>query len=202
MFFYFYTKILKKPVLGIIAAVFFALMMSGRTWSMPQWEQTSGSYLVKGIVTDSITGEGLPYASVTLDGAAGGAVADSKGVFEFKVPVSTKALRAAMVGYQTKSVPLKQTSHNMYVVRLSPETTELRELVVRKKKYSKKNNPAVDFVRSIKAHTADTDPLRHDYYNNRKYERITLAINNFEPNDSGALMRAFPFLREHVDTSE
>lgn len=166
------------------------------------WEKTDGYYLVRGIVTDSITGEALPYASVTLAGTAGGAVADSKGVFEFRVPARANAIQAAMVGYSSKTVPLRQTSHNMYMLRLSPESTGLKELVVKKKKYSKRDNPAVAFARRIRNMADATDPRRNPHYNYRKYERITVALNNFEYSDSDALIRRFPFLLEHVDTSE
>ena len=107
-----------------------------------------------------------------------------------------------MVGYHSKTVPLHQTSHNMYVLRLSPASTELEEVVVRRKKYSKRNNPAVDFVNRIKTMADSIDPRRNPYYNYRRYERITLALNNFEHTDSDALIKRFPFLLEHVDTSE
>lgn len=183
---------------------FAAIFASGATAASAQsaWEQTSGYYLVRGIVTDSITGEPLPYASVTLAGTTGGAVADSKGIFEFRVPARANAVQAAMVGYHSKTVPLHQTSHNMYVLRLSPASTELEEVVVRRKKYSKRNNPAVDFVNRIKTMADSIDPRRNPYYNYRRYERITLALNNFEHTDSDALIKRFPFLLEHVDTSE
>ncbi len=157
---------------------------------------------MRGIVTDSITGEALPYASVTLAGTTTGAVADSKGVFEFRVPAEATKLQAAMMGYGSKAVPIKQSSHNMYVIRLSPASTSLGELIVKRSKYSKKNNPAVDFARRIKQMADSTDPRRNDYYNYRRYERITIALNNFEHNDSDAIIKRFPFLIEHVDTSE
>lgn len=199
----FSAKILKMIFRCVITVVFFATAGNRYVVSAQSvWEKTTGYYLVRGMVTDSITGEPLPYASVTLAGASGGAVADAKGVFEFKVPATAKALHAAMVGYTSKTIPIKQTSHNIYVIRLLPASTELDELVVRRKKYSKKNNPAVDFVRNIKERGADSDPKRHPYYNYRRYERITLAINNFEHSDSDAIIRKFPFLTEHVDTSE
>ena len=171
-------------------------------FSQSAWEKTDGYYLVRGIVTDSITGEALPYASVTLSGTTGGAVADSKGVFEFRVPAKAVAIQAAMMGYSSKSIPLKQSSHNMYVVRLSPESTGLKELVVKNKKYSKRNNPAVEFARRNRGMADATDPRRNDFYNYRRYERITVALNDFEHTDSDALIRRFPFLLEHVDTSE
>ena len=74
------------------------------------WEKKTGYYIVKGMVTDSVTGQPLPHASVTIAGARGGAVADGKGVFEFKVPASARMLQAAMVGSNSKHIPLKQTS--------------------------------------------------------------------------------------------
>lgn len=77
-------------------------------------------------------------------------MADSKGIFEFKVPAHAKAMQAAMMGYATKTIPLVQSSHNMYVIRLVPQSRSLDELVVRRKKYSKKNNPAVEFARRIR----------------------------------------------------
>ena len=60
----------------------------------------------------------------------------------------------------------------------------------------------MDFARRIKQMADSTDPRRNDYYNYRRYERITIALNNFEHNDSDAIIKRFPFLIEHVDTSE
>ena len=198
----FFAKILKKLIYAISAVVFLIAVSPARVNAQSVWEKTDGYYLVRGIVTDSITGEPLPYASVTLSGGTGGAVADSKGVFEFRVPARATALHAAMVGYAGRDIPLRQTSHNIYVVRLMPEASKLRELVVRRKKYSKKNNPAVDFVRRIRSMDSATDPKRRDNYSYRRYERVTMALNNFEHTDSDAVIRRMPFLLEHVDTSE
>ncbi|MDE7336150.1 MAG: carboxypeptidase-like regulatory domain-containing protein, partial [Muribaculaceae bacterium] len=78
---------------------------------------------------------------------------------------------------------------------------ELQELVVRpkKEKYSKKNNPAVEFVRKVMERRNLTDPrLNNDYYNHGLYERINVGVINF-PIDSGG---ALGFLTEYVDTTE
>jgi len=199
----FFAKILKKLIQRYAACTIIVVAANGAAEAQSSaWEQTSGYYMVRGIVTDSVSGEPLPYASVTLAGSTGGVVADSKGIFEFKVPAKAKALQAAMMGYSSKTIPLKQSSHNMYVIRLSQSSTNLGELVVKRKKYSKKNNPAVDFMRRIKSMADSTDPRRNPYYSFRRYERITIALNNFEHSDSDAVIRKFPFLLEHVDTSE
>lgn len=78
---------------------------------------------------------------------------------------------------------------------------ELRELVVRHKKdkYSKKNNPAVEFVRKVMARRDLTDPRQNnDYYNHGLYERMNIGIINFPIDSTGVL----GFLTEYVDTTE
>lgn len=78
---------------------------------------------------------------------------------------------------------------------------ELQELTVRpkKEKYSKNNNPAVEFVRKVMERRHLADPrLNNAYYNHGVYERINIGIINF-PIDSGG---ALGFLREYVDSTE
>ncbi|MDE6334480.1 MAG: DUF5686 and carboxypeptidase regulatory-like domain-containing protein, partial [Muribaculaceae bacterium] len=162
----------------------------------------SDYYFVRGIVRDSISNEPLPYASVMIAGADRGGVTDSQGIFEMSVPVDTKALQVTCMGYDKKILPIKRGRLNTYAVYLSPSTTELNELVVRKSKYSKKNNPAVEFVRRLKERASKTDPRRNDYYAYDKYERIVLGLNDFTAEDHRSMMARFPFLAEHVDTSE
>lgn len=77
------------------------------------------------------------------------------------------------------------------------------EVKPRKQKYSKKNNPAVDFVRAIMAQREATDPKRNDFYSYGKYERINLGVIDFDKLDSTSLLgRRFGFIREFMDSSE
>lgn len=81
-------------------------------------------------------------------------------------------------------------------------TIRLGEVTVRpkKEKYSKRNNPAVDFMRSIAGGGELTDPRRNPWYNYTRYERITLALSQMS--DSDAILRHFPEMRQYLDTSE
>ncbi len=77
---------------------------------------------------------------------------------------------------------------------------QLKEVEVRpkKEKYSKKNNPAVDFVRQVMEQRNMTDPrLSHPYYSHGTYERINLGLINFKIDSAGAM----GFLREYIDTA-
>ncbi len=160
------------------------------------------TYFVRGIVRDSVTDEVLPYASVVAKGASRGGVTDAQGIFEMSVPIGTKALQISCVGYDKKILPIKRNSFNIYAVYLSPSATELKEIVVRKSKYSKKNNPAVNFLNRLKSRAPLTDPRRNDFYAYDKYERITVGLNDFSADDHKRMLEKMPFLAEHVDTSE
>lgn len=163
--------------------------------------QYGAKYLIRGIVRDSLTNEVLPFASVA-NGQGSATVADAQGIFEITVPDKSPMLTVWCQGYRRKNVPVHRNRINMYEVRLAPETTTLGEVVVTTKKYSKKNNPAVDLMQTIRKLRDANDPERKPWYNYDKYERITLAINNYRAEDGDFMSKHFPFLAEHVDTSE
>lgn len=156
---------------------------------------------VRGIVRDSITTEGLPYASITVDGTTSGTVADSRGLFEFVVPHDAVTVTAATQGYAPRTVPLWQNSLNILDIYLPPQAQELREVVVHKRKYTKRNNPAVEFARRLRERAYLTDPRGRPYYSYERYERITLGLNDFDTAMHRGMSRRIPFLAEHIDTS-
>lgn len=131
-----------------MAAIICAMMASAQ----------KNTYFIAGIVRDSISLEPLPYASVTVVGQASGALTDEKGLFEITAPQSASSLQVACLGYERKTVDIKKGQVNLYELRLSPTATQLDEVVVRRKKYSKKNNPAVDFARRLRQMDDVTDP--------------------------------------------
>jgi hypothetical protein len=161
-----------------------------------------GYTYIRGIVKDSISGESLPYASIVLPNG-NSTLTDGKGVFEISVPRTTRTFSVSCLGYNKAVITIKHTSHNMYAVYLKPSTTELQEVVIHKKKYSKKNNPAVDFLNKIKNMSPQTDPKNHKWYSYKKYERVSMAINKFDAQGTHRhIIKYFPFLKNHVDTSE
>lgn len=163
-------------------------------------ERPAERQYVRGIVRDSASLEGIPYASVRAGSAS--VLADETGIFGLSVEPAADSLIAVSQGYSQKSVPLWTTSLNLYDIILAPQPTELRELVVGKARYSKRNNPAVDFVNRLRNSDADTDPARLPNYNYDRYERIVLGLNDYDANKQSAFNRRFPFLAEHVDTSD
>ena len=163
----------------------------------------SRSYLIRGVVRDTVTAETIPYATVTALGLNLGTVSDSKGIFEMTVPDTAFVLKISSQAYKPSFVKVKKNRVNLYAIYLSPEAETLKELVVTKKKYSKKNNPAVDMMQRIRQTASVNDPHRAPYYSYDKYQRITLALNDIgTPDKPNAILSRFPFLWNHVDTSD
>lgn len=79
----------------------------------------------------------------------------------------------------------------------------LGEVVVKpkKEKYSKKNNPAVDFVNRLRDRAPDNDPLRNEHYSFRRYGRITLAVCPFDTLDMAVKGGRWAFLKDYVALS-
>ena len=154
-----------------------------------------------GVVVDSLTHEGLSYVAVFVEGKSAGTMTDENGRFSLAAKIPGDTLRFSMMGYSTKKV----VASPVMTVELSPTGVTLNEVIVKpkKEKYSKKNNPAVDFLNRIRAASPLSDPKRHDYYNYDKYERINMAINDFDPDKNYSWIgKKFNFLKDHLDYSE
>lgn len=162
---------------------------------------TAAEKFVRGIVRDSVTNEGLPFASISAVPGNVNVVADAQGIFEFLVPESADSLRASCQGYASRAVKLWVNSLNIYDMQLPPAPTELREIVVGKQRYSKKNNPAVEFARRLRERKNITDPTKEPWFGYERYERITLGLNDYDTETQKGMNKRFPFLAEHVDTS-
>ena len=80
---------------------------------------------------------------------------------------------------------------------------ELQEIVIKpkKEKYSKKDNPAVEFVNRLRDRAGENDPVRNEHYNFRRYGRVTIAICPFDTAGMAKAGSRWEFLREHIVTS-
>ena len=157
----------------------------------------------QGMVRDSLSHEPISYALVKISGSSYGVLTDDNGRFKISSRQNRPTLVVTAMGFGDKSI--RPSGKNNIVVNMLPIGKALGEVTVRpkKEKYSKKNNPAVDFVNKIRNSRELTDPRRNEFYNYDKYERITLALNNMNPaSDKNLILKQFEFMRDYIDTSE
>lgn len=156
---------------------------------------------IKGVVTDSITGEALPYVAVLLEGTTIGTTTDDFGAFSFSTSSKANTLQVSYLGYADKKLHVLSGRTNNFKIQLVPSSINLKEVVVKpkKEKYSKKENPAVLFVRKAIEAKASSDPKNHDFFRYNKYENIVLGLNQYKPKKAKPGSK-FGFLSEFVDT--
>ncbi|GHA56103.1 TonB-dependent receptor [Pontibacter akesuensis] len=116
-----------------------ALAQEGTPASATSTPQHSGK--ITGVLTDSVSGKPIDYATVALlrqgeTQAVDGTLTDAQGAFSFtNVSTGTYVLAVSFIGYQTKSIgPVSITETNrssaLGTIRLSPATTQLQEVNV------------------------------------------------------------------------
>ena len=87
---------------------------------------------IKGVVTDSVTGERMPYAQVFLLGSQTGALTNEQGGFTIVTGVKFDKLRVFVVGYEPKEINVPIGKYTELDIKLVPTTVMLNEIIVRK----------------------------------------------------------------------
>lgn len=167
----------------------------------PALGQTASVTSITGLVRDSLSREGIAYASISLMGTSEGTIANDKGGFNINTRASFTRLRISAMGYKTKEVEIKPGQGSVILVDLVSSGVELDEVVVRKgkEKYSKKDNPAVEMIKKLRARRDDNDPKRFPHYGYTQYERMMLGLGNLDDIISKPEEQAW--ISEYADTS-
>ncbi|MDE7402285.1 MAG: DUF5686 and carboxypeptidase regulatory-like domain-containing protein [Muribaculaceae bacterium] len=157
---------------------------------------------VVGLVVDSVSGERLSFVNVWSKEYKKGVTTDDNGTFVMRLPIGS-AVDITSLGYAPKHV--KVTGTDTLRVFMSPSSTELAEVVVKpkKRKYSKKNNPAVDLMQRVRHDYKLVDPTKHEYFSYDRYDKMILGLNNYKgylPGNDGQVKGKFKSIAELVDT--
>lgn len=159
---------------------------------------------IRGVVTDSISGETLPAVSIVFEGTTIGTTTDLDGCFSFTTNSTSRKIHISYLGYEEKILTVNPGRVNTYVIELSPTSYALSEVVIKpgKERYRKKENPAVEFVRNVISRRDEGNPRNRDYYQYEQYETVLIALNDFDvkPKKENGKKRAFDFLVEYIDT--
>lgn len=83
---------------------------------------------ITGVVTDELTNETLPGASVLVKGTTKGVSTDLNGQFSLKVAAQDNILEVSFIGYESKDVVI--ASQTVINVKLKLKQTTLNEVVV------------------------------------------------------------------------
>ena len=75
---------------------------------------------IKGVVTDSLTGEALPYASLLLKGTSVGTITNESGRFSLSTSARSEILEVSYLGYDSKDIKIVSGKANNLKIQLVP----------------------------------------------------------------------------------
>jgi iron complex outermembrane recepter protein len=88
---------------------------------------------IKGMVKDATTGQGIPGASVVVEGRSSGTATDANGAFTLRLTPGSYRIKVSSVGYQTKNseaVTVSGTDFTTQDISISESTSTLQEIAV------------------------------------------------------------------------
>ena len=159
---------------------------------------------IKGMVIDKDTKEPLPFVNLAFKGTSVGTTTDFDGKYELETAWGSDVLEVSYLGYITTTADVVLEKRQVIDFSLESESLELEEVVVKakKKRYRKKNNPAVDLMRKVIANKKKNSIDHNDFYELDKYEKVELDINNITDKfRKRKAFKKFQFIFDYVDTS-
>ena len=163
----------------------------------------SASAQIKGVITDSLTNEPLMYITVQYEGKGVGGISNANGEYQVETRKGWDELTFSAVGYITKKVKLKPGTRVLNV-KLQSDDIMLSEVVVKpkKEKYSRKNTPAVEFMKKVIENKKALKLEENDYYQYQKYEKMKMSLNDVTPDKmEKGIYKKFSFFKDQVEVS-
>lgn len=115
-------------------------------------------FTLKGTVQSKSTGETLSYASIRIDGTAGGTTSNNEGKYEFKLKSGSYKLIASYIGYTSDTLKLNIKKNTMYDFKLNPVGVNIAEVTV-----LPEDNPANEVIRRAIIVKHERDNYLKDY---------------------------------------
>lgn len=155
---------------------------------------------ITGTVTDKETGEALGWVQVYYQDQKGSGTPTK---MDGKYSIAYRkggVLCFSMMGYETQTFKIDKIRN--INVQLSSKTQDIQEVKItqKRKRYSRKNNPAVDLMNKVIAAKQKTDLHEKDFFSYNKYQKLTFGLNEVTDKvfEEGQFKR-MPFLKDHVE---
>ena len=161
--------------------------------------------IIRGAVTDSKTGEALPFVNVFFEKSINGKTTDFNGQYFIETNDTVSRLRFSNLGYKTEIRDIKYGQSQILSIKLVQEIKQLKEVNVKgeKQRYRNKNNPAVDLIRLVIDHKKENRKDDISAYQYEKYEKVQFALSNIsEKFKNKKYLKQFQFIFDNLDSNQ
>ena len=139
---------------------------------------------ITGQIIDDETGDSIPFAALRYRGHKISMASNYAGRFSIERHDGWK-ITCSAVGYKNFTVEVNASTPQHLVIRMRPDAQQLSEVTVKSKRrrYKRRDNPAVELMRRVIAAKKRTDIANHPYYEYYNYQKLTLAVNDIQPSE-------------------
>lgn len=136
---------------------------------------------ITGVILDASTGDSLSLAGVTYKERKVATIADLDGKFSI-ARINGATLSFSCMGYKEEKVNITKATPSRLTIKLKPDTKQLNEVVIKaeRKRYVRKDNPAVELMKRVIEAKKETKLENHDYYQYTKYQKLSMSLNDFK----------------------
>ena len=154
--------------------------------------------IVTGRVTDIETNEGIPFAYLTLKGAAHGLSTDFDGYFTLEIKKPSDSLVASCIGYKPLTQQIKKTgSPQVLNFELARATYSHRQLAAIKRGETR----ALDLVEKVVLYKKSHNRQKLNSYRFEAYTKIQIELEDLNQRfQSRKLFRPFKFIFNNIDS--
>lgn len=134
---------------------------------------------ITGIIIDASTGDSLALAGVTYKERKISTIADLDGKFTI-ARINGATLTFTCMGFKEETVNVTKATPGRLTIKLKPDTKQLNEVVIKaeRKRYVRKDNPAVELMKRVIEAKKETRLENHDYYMYNKYQKLSMSLND------------------------
>lgn len=163
----------------------------------------SAQRTISGSVRDKETGEPVPFATLVAGNAEEATTTDSDGKYTFKLNKPYPYIRIEAIGYSPLEVRLTKERDQIHDVVLTPAIYEMQEITVKPKRYSNKDNPAVELIRLVVDNRDKNRVANLPTFQEEQYEKMVIGFGNVQMKTMNRwIFRPIRFLWENVDTNK
>ncbi|HQK98238.1 MAG TPA: DUF5686 family protein, partial [Bacteroidia bacterium] len=153
---------------------------------------------ISGKVTDALTNEPVPFATVIFKGTTTGTNTDMDGKFNLSSANPTDSIICTLVGYKPVKMRVKKGQVQVINIVLSASKVELNEVVIKAGE-----NPANIIFRNIVKNKDQNDPSKLETYQYEVYNKLEFDLTNIsEKFKNKKLLKPFSFIFDNIDSSE
>ena len=128
---------------------------------------------MQGKVTDSNSGDPIPFVNVVFKGTAIGTTTDFDGNYLIKTGKPTDTLITSYIGYKSRSKAVKRGGKQTINFQLNEDITNLQEVVV-----MSGENPAFEILRNVVQNRDKNDKRKLTAYEYDTYTKIEIDIDH------------------------